>query len=51
MGLTGTLQIRDSDEKDQGKYECMAENAIGTDYSKSAQLYVKGWCFNKPWIF
>ncbi|XP_044270220.1 tyrosine-protein phosphatase Lar isoform X6 [Tribolium madens] len=39
--MPGTLQIRDSEEKDQGKYECMAENAIGTDYSKSAQLYVK----------
>jgi receptor-type tyrosine-protein phosphatase F len=40
--MPGALQIRDSEEKDHGKYECVAENAIGTDYSKSALLYVKG---------
>jgi hypothetical protein len=40
--VSGALQIRDSEEKDHGKYECVAENAIGTDYSKSALLYVKG---------
>ncbi|XP_063915399.1 tyrosine-protein phosphatase Lar isoform X7 [Zophobas morio] len=39
--MPGALQIRDSEEKDHGKYECVAENAIGTDYSKSALLYVK----------
>nr|XP_022917798.1 tyrosine-protein phosphatase Lar isoform X3 [Onthophagus taurus] len=37
----GSLQIKSSDEKDQGKYECVAENSIGTEYSKSSQLYVK----------
>ncbi|XP_060521097.1 tyrosine-protein phosphatase Lar isoform X3 [Cylas formicarius] len=37
----GSLQIRNSEEKDHGKYECVAENSIGTDYSKSALLYVK----------
>lgn len=38
----GSLQIKNSDEKDHGKYECVAENSIGTDYSTSAILYVKG---------
>lgn len=38
----GALQIKNSEEKDQGKYECVAENSIGTEYSKSALLYVKG---------
>lgn len=42
--LAGTLEIRNSEEKDQGKYECVAENSIGTEYSKPAQLYVKGEC-------
>lgn len=37
----GSLQIRNSEEKDHGKYECVAENSIGTDYSKFATLYVK----------
>lgn len=40
--FSGALQIKDSEEKDHGKYECVAENPIGTDYSKSALLYVKG---------
>lgn len=40
--VLGSLQIKSSEEKDQGKYECVAENSIGTEYSKSAQLYVKG---------
>lgn len=38
----GALQITSSEEKDHGKYECVAENSIGTDYSKHALLYVKG---------
>ncbi|KAJ8966044.1 hypothetical protein NQ317_015888 [Molorchus minor] len=37
----GALQIMSSEEKDHGKYECVAENTIGTDYSKPALLYVK----------
>ncbi|XP_049819624.1 tyrosine-protein phosphatase Lar isoform X2 [Aethina tumida] len=39
--MPGSLQIRSSEEKDHGKYECVAENSIGTDYSKHALLYVK----------
>lgn len=40
--FTGSLQIKSSEEKDHGRYECVAENSIGTDYSKHALLYVKG---------
>ncbi|XP_044737145.1 tyrosine-protein phosphatase Lar isoform X1 [Chrysoperla carnea] len=39
--LQGVLQITSSEEDDQGKYECVAENVIGTEYSKSTSLYVK----------
>ncbi|XP_045464788.1 tyrosine-protein phosphatase Lar isoform X5 [Harmonia axyridis] len=39
--MPGTLQIKNSNETDHGKYECVAENSIGTDYSTSAILYVK----------
>ncbi|VEN43933.1 unnamed protein product [Callosobruchus maculatus] len=39
--MPGTLQIVSSEEKDHGKYECVAENSIGTDYSKHSLLYVK----------
>ena len=28
----------------QGKYECVATNTVGTEYSYSAQLYVRGRC-------
>ncbi|XP_033187090.1 tyrosine-protein phosphatase Lar isoform X10 [Bombus vosnesenskii] len=38
---TGALQITASDVNDQGKYECVANNSVGTEYSKSAMLYVK----------
>ncbi|KZC05677.1 Receptor-type tyrosine-protein phosphatase delta, partial [Dufourea novaeangliae] len=38
---TGALQITGSDEQDQGKYECVANNSVGTEYSKAAMLYVK----------
>ena len=40
--LAGALQITASDVNDQGKYECVANNSVGTEYSKSAMLYVKG---------
>lgn len=40
--VTGALQITGSDVNDQGKYECVANNSVGTEYSKSAMLYVKG---------
>jgi netrin-G3 ligand len=40
--LAGALQISSSEEEDQGKYECVAENVIGTEYSHSTMLYVKG---------
>lgn len=40
-GMPGALQISSSEEEDQGKYECVAENVVGTEYSQSTMLYVK----------
>lgn len=31
----------DSVRDDQGKFECVAENSVGTEHSKPTQLYVK----------
>lgn len=39
--LSGFLQIENSREEDQGKYECVAENTMGTEHSKATNLYVK----------
>lgn len=39
---TGALQIENSEESDQGKYECVAMNSAGTRYSAPANLYVRG---------
>lgn len=39
---TGALQIEQSEESDQGKYECVATNSAGTRYSAPANLYVRG---------
>lgn len=38
---SGALQITGSEVEDQGKYECVANNSVGTEYSKSTLLYVK----------
>lgn len=38
----GALQIENSEESDQGKYECVAVNSAGTRYSAPANLYVRG---------
>jgi len=38
----GSLQIQQSLESDEGKYECVAENAVGVAYSYGANLYVRG---------
>ncbi|XP_029473569.1 receptor-type tyrosine-protein phosphatase F isoform X2 [Rhinatrema bivittatum] len=38
---SGALQIENSDEPDQGKYECVAANSAGTRYSAPANLYVR----------
>nr|CAD7398702.1 unnamed protein product [Timema poppensis] len=40
-GMPGALQITSSEEVDGGKYECVAENTVGTEYSQSIMLYVK----------
>ncbi|XP_031647918.1 receptor-type tyrosine-protein phosphatase delta isoform X25 [Oncorhynchus tshawytscha] len=37
----GALQIEQSEESDQGKYECVATNNDGTRYSAPANLYVR----------
>lgn len=39
---TGALQIENSEETDQGKYECVASNNAGVRYSPPANLYVRG---------
>ncbi|XP_053186731.1 receptor-type tyrosine-protein phosphatase F-like [Scomber japonicus] len=38
---SGALQIENSEESDQGKYECVAMNSAGTCYSAPANLYVR----------
>ncbi|XP_068443373.1 receptor-type tyrosine-protein phosphatase delta-like isoform X33 [Clinocottus analis] len=38
---SGALQIEQSEESDQGKYECVATNNDGTRYSAPANLYVR----------
>nr|XP_033809757.1 receptor-type tyrosine-protein phosphatase S isoform X19 [Geotrypetes seraphini] len=38
---SGALQIENSDETDQGKYECVATNNAGVRYSSPANLYVR----------
>ncbi|XP_058870097.1 receptor-type tyrosine-protein phosphatase S-like isoform X7 [Acipenser ruthenus] len=38
---SGALQIENSEETDQGKYECVASNSAGVRYSSPANLYVR----------
>ncbi|XP_064415799.1 receptor-type tyrosine-protein phosphatase F isoform X1 [Latimeria chalumnae] len=38
---SGALQIENSEESDQGKYECVVTNSAGTRYSAPANLYVR----------
>ncbi|XP_053742952.1 protein tyrosine phosphatase receptor type Fa isoform X3 [Synchiropus splendidus] len=39
--IRGALQIENSEESDQGKYECVAVNSAGIRYSAPANLYVR----------
>nr|XP_015220909.1 PREDICTED: receptor-type tyrosine-protein phosphatase S isoform X15 [Lepisosteus oculatus] len=39
--IRGALQIENSEETDQGKYECVASNIEGVRYSSPANLYVR----------
>ncbi|XP_053700235.1 receptor-type tyrosine-protein phosphatase S isoform X9 [Synchiropus splendidus] len=39
--IRGALQIENSEETDQGKYECVASNLEGVRYSAPANLYVR----------
>ncbi|XP_044016557.1 tyrosine-protein phosphatase Lar isoform X5 [Aphidius gifuensis] len=38
---SGALQIDASEVEDQGQYECVANNTVGTEYSGAIQLYVR----------
>ena len=42
LSFPGALQIENSEETDQGKYECVASNVEGVRYSSPANLYVRG---------
>lgn len=42
--VSGALQISDSQETDQGKYECVAENSVGTQHATAIMLWVRGEC-------
>ncbi|CAB3376185.1 Hypothetical predicted protein [Cloeon dipterum] len=37
----GSLHFVNSEEEDNGRYECVAENNLGSHFSNSIQLYVK----------
>lgn len=37
----GSLQITNSEEEDQGKYECVAENSLGIEISNVSTLHVR----------
>ncbi|XP_076346267.1 tyrosine-protein phosphatase Lar-like isoform X2 [Tachypleus tridentatus] len=37
----GSLQIFKAEDEDNGEYECVAENAVGTAFSNRASLYVR----------
>uniref|UniRef100_A0A8B9LEW0 protein-tyrosine-phosphatase n=1 Tax=Astyanax mexicanus TaxID=7994 RepID=A0A8B9LEW0_ASTMX len=41
-GALCALQIENTEETDQGKYECVASNVEGVRYSSPANLYVRG---------
>ena len=47
--FVGSLQIRHSQESDEGKYECVAENNNGVAYSYGANLYVRGTYGRHTW--
>ena len=48
MLVTGSLQIRQSVESDEGKYECVAQNSVGLTFSYGANLYVRGQSARMP---
>lgn len=39
--FSASLQVMNAEEGDQGHYECVAENKVGTAYSNPAALYVR----------
>ena len=46
--FVGSLQIQETKESDEGKYECVAENNVGVSYSYGANLYVRGTYSSDP---
>ncbi|XP_034250839.1 tyrosine-protein phosphatase Lar [Thrips palmi] len=40
-GPSGSLNVSAAKESDQGRYECVAENTVGSQFSAPIQLYVK----------
>ena len=42
LAQIGSLLIETTQEADEGKYECVASNEVGTFYSHAANLYVRG---------
>ncbi|XP_037288129.2 tyrosine-protein phosphatase Lar isoform X1 [Rhipicephalus microplus] len=41
LAASGSLEISDAQEEDQGNYECIAENSVGTAISTTATLFVR----------
>ncbi|KAL3228423.1 hypothetical protein MRX96_023923 [Rhipicephalus microplus] len=41
LAASGSLEISDAQEEDQGNYECIAENTVGTAISTTATLFVR----------
>ncbi|ELU11868.1 hypothetical protein CAPTEDRAFT_50302, partial [Capitella teleta] len=39
---SGSLQIREIKKSDEGQYECVAINELGSAHSHPGKLYVKG---------
>ncbi|KAL1452352.1 hypothetical protein MTO96_043815, partial [Rhipicephalus appendiculatus] len=45
-----SLHIFDAQDEDQGRYECIAENSVGTAISRSATLFVRALQWESPYF-
>ncbi|KAL1466489.1 hypothetical protein MTO96_042699, partial [Rhipicephalus appendiculatus] len=45
-----SLHISDAQDEDQGRYECIAENSVGTAISRSATLFVRAVQWEPPYF-